>query len=55
MSETKVVINDEQLQQLAAIHGESGIDYSTLINSAINEFFDSFMAELRRAEVREVK
>ena len=49
----KITINKEQLQQLAAMHGESGSDYNTLINSAIDVLFKDFIVELKRLDIRE--
>lgn len=51
----EIFIKDEQIQQLVTMHKESDVAYSDLINSAISEFFNNFMAEMKRSELKRVK
>jgi len=53
--EYEIKIDEERLEELAALHCETGVDYSTLINSAIKEYFHNFMVELKRLELKDVK
>ena len=50
MKLNEVIIKDEQLIQLEVLHQETSVEYSDIINGAINEYFNNFMARLKRLE-----
>lgn len=50
MDVTQITIRDEQLVQLEAIHQTTDVGYEEIVNGAINEYFESFMVNLKRLE-----
>ena len=46
----EIIIKDEQLIQLEALHQETGVGYDEIINGAIHEYFKNFMTHLKRLE-----